>query len=59
RRIMGLALRIINVILILEILVLFVALLYQNYKKNKMQKETEEWIQNVSKGKREDTDKGK
>lgn len=56
---MGLALRIINVILILEILVLFVALLHQNYKKNKMQKETEEWIQNVSKGKREDTDKGK
>lgn len=57
RRIMELALKIINVILVLEILFLFGALVRLNYKRNKMQKETQEWIQSVSQGKKEDTDK--
>lgn len=58
-RIMELALKIINVILVLEILFLFGALVRLNYKRNKMQKETQEWIQSVSEGKKEDTDKEK
>lgn len=53
------ALKIINVILISEILVLFGALLHLNCKKYKKQKETQEWMQSVSKSKREDTDKEK
>lgn len=59
RRIMELALKIINVILVLEILFLFGALVRLNYKRNRMQKETQEWIQSVSEGKKEDTDKKK
>lgn len=54
---MELALKIINVILVLEILFLFGALVRLNYKRNRMQKETQEWIQSVSEGKKEDTDK--
>lgn len=56
---LDLALKIINVILVVEILFLFCALLYLKYKTQKKRMEAEKWLQELSEKNKENRDREK